>query len=84
MPSVALFAHAVPYSEKAISPDVTHEDLNFIMVKSTNSGVDPGADCLGLNESQLCDFWASGFTSLGLIPSFELLRGIDELVPERA
>lgn len=43
MPSVALFAHAVPYSEKAIPPDVCHADLSFKVVKSTDSGVDPGA-----------------------------------------
>lgn len=39
---------------------------------------------LGSNKSQLCDFWASGFTSLGLTPLFRLLRGINELVPERS
>lgn len=65
-------------------PDICRADLSFSVVKSTDSGADPTADCLGLNESQLCDFWASALTSLGLIPSFGLLRGIDELVPERA
>lgn len=38
---------------------------------------------LGSNKSRLCDFGASGFTSLGLVPSFRLLKGINELVPER-